>query len=76
MVRATVSGRPDDGLAYRRVNGWTFWRYTDAKGQSRRMDVLRQRYETNQRGRRPAKGPMVLSNDPDRSAFATCGSLP
>ena len=45
IVRAMVSGKPDDGLPYRRVNGWTFWRYTDVKGEIRRMDELRKRFE-------------------------------
>lgn len=45
IVRAAVSGKPDDGLPYRRVNGWTFWRFKDADGQSRPVDELRKRYE-------------------------------
>lgn len=45
IVRATVSGKPDDGLPYRRVNGWTFWRYTDAKGQAKPVDELRKKYK-------------------------------
>lgn len=44
VVRAIVSGTPNDGLAYRRVNGWIFWRYTDENGQVRPMDVLRKKY--------------------------------
>ena len=53
IVRAMVSGKPDDGLPYRRVNGWTFWHYTDTKGRSCRMDVLRKRYEARLHGRIP-----------------------
>lgn len=45
IVRATVSGKPDDGLPYRRVNGWTFWRYIDAGGQVKPLDVLRKKYK-------------------------------
>lgn len=45
IVRATVSGNPDDGLPYRRVNGWMFWRYIDESGQLRPMDVLRKKYK-------------------------------
>ena len=45
IVRAIVSGKPDNGLPYRRVNGWTFWRYTDDKGKIRKMDELRKRYK-------------------------------
>ena len=54
IVRAMVSGKPDDGLPYRRVNGWTFWRYTNAKGESRRMDELRKRFEAAVHDRCPA----------------------
>ncbi len=43
-VRAKVSGKPKDGLPYRRVNGWTFWRYTDDDGDSQKMDKLRKQY--------------------------------
>jgi len=45
IVRATVSGKPKDGLPYRRVNGWMFWRYTDADGQTRQIDALRKKYK-------------------------------
>ncbi len=46
IVRATVSGKPDDGLPYRRVNGWTFWRYIDAGGQAKPVDALRKKYKS------------------------------
>lgn len=45
IVRAKVSGKPDDGLPYRRVNGWTFWRYIDDKGEIKKMDELRKQYK-------------------------------
>ncbi len=45
IVRATVSGKPDDGLPYRRANGWTFWRFTDADGQTRPIDELRKKFK-------------------------------
>ena len=44
IVRAMVSGPPQDGKPYRRVNGWDFWSYTDDEGKSHKMDELRQRY--------------------------------
>lgn len=45
IVRAKISGKPEDGLAYRRVNGWTFWRYIDDNGISKKMDYLRKLYK-------------------------------
>lgn len=44
IVRAKISGKPEDGLAYRRVNGWTFWHYIDDNGISKKMDHLRKMY--------------------------------
>lgn len=57
IVRATVSGKPDDGLPYRRVNGWTFWRYIDEDGQTKLVDDLRKKYK--------ASRPSVLKNKTD-----------
>ncbi|MCO7727384.1 hypothetical protein CN884_19320 [Ochrobactrum sp. 30A/1000/2015] len=45
IVRAMISGKPADGMAYRRVNGWSFWEFRDTKGQYQKMYVLRERYE-------------------------------
>lgn len=45
IVRATVSGKPADGLPYRRVNGWTFWKFRDADGQTKSVDELRKRLD-------------------------------
>lgn len=44
IVRATVSGKPADGLPYRRVNGWTFWKCKDSSGQIKPLNELRKRY--------------------------------
>lgn len=41
VVRASLSGKPKDGLPYRRVNGWTFWRYKDPSGQPQKLDEIR-----------------------------------
>lgn len=30
-IRAKISGKPKDGVSYRRANGWTFWKYTEGK---------------------------------------------
>nr|WP_298522519.1 hypothetical protein [uncultured Halomonas sp.] len=57
VVRATVSGKPDDGLPYRRVNGWTFWRYIDEDGQTKPLDNLRKKYK--------AGAPLMLENKKD-----------
>jgi hypothetical protein len=46
VVRAQVSGKPSDGLPYRRANGWTFWKFKDKDGQSKQMDELRKRYKS------------------------------
>lgn len=44
IVRALVSGKPNDGLPYRRVNGWSFWRYIDSNGEENRIQFLREVY--------------------------------
>lgn len=44
VVRAKISGKPKDGLPYRRANGWTFWSYLDKKGQLQKMDNLREEF--------------------------------
>ena len=44
IVRALVSGKPHDGLPYRRVNGWNFWKYIDSNGEERRIQSLREGY--------------------------------
>lgn len=43
-ARAIVSGKPADGLSYRRVNGWIFWSYTDDQGNNHKLDRLRKIY--------------------------------
>lgn len=48
IVRTTVSGKPDDGFPYRRVNGWTFWRYTNEDGQTKPLDDLRKKYKDSE----------------------------
>lgn len=45
IVRAKISGKPSDGLAYRRVNGWTFWSYTNCKGSNLKLNCLRNAYK-------------------------------
>ena len=44
IVRAKISGKPKDGLPYHRVNGWTFWHYTDDSGKSKKVDELRKQF--------------------------------
>lgn len=44
IVRAAVSGKPADGLPYRRVNGWVFWKFKDTDGQAKPVNELRKRY--------------------------------
>jgi len=44
IVRAKVSGKPADGLPYRRANGWTFWKFVDEDGQVKKIDILRARH--------------------------------
>jgi len=41
IIRAQLSGKPKDGLPYRRANGWTFWHYIDKNGNKRKVDDLR-----------------------------------
>lgn len=40
-VRAEISGKPADGMPYRRANGWTFWKMKTPEGM-RALDHLRQ----------------------------------
>lgn len=51
IVRASISGKPADGLDYRRVNGWSFWKFFDATKTERPIDDLRRIYEENRRDR-------------------------
>ena len=41
IICAKLSGEPKDGLPYRRINGWTFWRYIDSDGNRKKVDELR-----------------------------------
>ena len=41
IIRAKLSGKPKDGLAYRRANGWIFWHYIDKHGNKKKVDELR-----------------------------------
>jgi hypothetical protein len=43
FARASIVGIPP-GRKYPHTNGWVFWEFVDAEGQSRPLDVLRQRY--------------------------------
>ena len=54
IVRAAVSGKPADGLRYRRVNGWSFWKYKDANGKAKSIDELRKIHCNNQKSLRIA----------------------
>jgi len=43
-IRARISGKPADGLNYRRTNGWTFWKYNDGNGKRIPINSLRKLY--------------------------------
>jgi Restriction Enzyme Adenine Methylase Associated len=43
MARASVVGAPA-GRKYPQTNGWTFWRFRDADGSLRELNVLRERF--------------------------------
>lgn len=47
IVRSSVSGKPADGLPYRRVNGWTFWKFNDSSNKEQPIDILRKQYLEN-----------------------------
>jgi len=44
IVRSIVSGKSTDGLLYRRVNGWTFWKFKAKTGEIIPIDILRKQY--------------------------------
>ena len=44
MVRASLSGKPSDGLPYRRVNGWDFWKFKDSNGHMISINELRKQW--------------------------------
>ena len=41
VIRAKISGKPKDGLSYRRANGWTFWKYKTCDNDILSINALR-----------------------------------